>query len=141
MSYGGGLESTALTLAGVMRSLVCMPAVTTETQIQDGALEPQCQRESDGTSTGTVEESAAPVSGTVDLGPARAPALAGLMQGSRDQTSECAVWGLQISTCSGRAKSDSVMFKVGLGEARTCSGRASREATQTSDEITIQAGG
>eukprot|EP00961_Rhodomonas_salina_P259108 3500816-Rhodomonas_salina.1 len=79
MSHGGGLESTALTLAGVIRSLVSMPVVTTETQIQDDALESLCfdagingsrtgahscdqrsQRDSDCASTSTVEESAAP---------------------------------------------------------------------------------
>eukprot|EP00961_Rhodomonas_salina_P253332 3423834-Rhodomonas_salina.1 len=89
MSHGGGLEPTALTLAEVMRSLVSMPAVTTATQIQDSVLESQCfddgtnssrtgvhscdrrsQINSNCTSTSTDEESAAPVSGTVDLGTA-----------------------------------------------------------------------
>lgn len=145
MSHGGGLEPTALILAEVMRSLVSMPAVTTATQIQDSVLESQCfddgtnssrtgvhscdrrsQINSNCTSTSTDEESAASVSGTVDLGTASPPA--GLTLGSRDQTSQCAMWAafclrvvmivctvtqaLQIRSRTGRAKADSEMHEV-----------------------------
>ena len=166
----GGLEPTALTLAGVMRSLVSTPAVTTATQIQDCALESWCfddgingsrtgarrcdrhsQIDSDCTRTSSDEQSAAPVSGTFDLGTASPPA--GLTPGSRDQTSQCALWvavclcvvmivcmvaqGLQIKTCPRRAKSE--MFEVLIAKQDPaqdeCRGNRLRPVTRSQSRL------